>query len=116
MPDDKTPEQPQAQQNTLRLRYDKATTAYANLAVVTTTPEEVIMNFGINAMPPSQEKEINIEISDRIVMTYASAKRLAITLGNIIQRFEGANGVINLGPQTPAQVPAQAPDAEKTDA
>jgi len=118
MPDDKntegTQQQQQGQQNVLRLRYDKANTAYANLAVVTTTPEEVIMNFGVNAMPPSQEKEINIEISDRIIMTYSSAKRLAITLGNIIQRYEQAHGVINLGGPPPA---APAGDGSKgTDA
>lgn len=118
MPDDKNPEEtkkPEGGQNVLRLRYDKTNTAYANLAVVTTTPEEVIMNFGVNAMPPSQQKEINIEISDRVIMTYSSAKRLAITLGNIIQRFEQSHGVINLGtPQAAAGPPAG--DAKATDA
>lgn len=94
------------QRSTLRLRYDKAETSYANIAIVTSMPEEVVMNFGVNAMPPTPQREVNIEISNRLIMNYASAKRLAITLGNVIQRYEAANGVINV--QTPQQQAQQA--------
>ena len=107
----------QRQTSTLRLRYDKAETNYANIAIVTSMPEEVIMNFGVNAMPPTPQREVNIEISQRVIMNYASAKRLAITLGNIIQRYEAARGVINVQPPSqpspqPAPAPARGPEAE----
>jgi hypothetical protein len=105
MPEQEKSETPQPQENrgTLRLRQENAKTSYANMTLVTTTPEEVILNFGINTMPPNEQREINVEISDRIILNYPSAKRLAIALGNLIQRYEAARGVINLQPTPPAQ-------------
>lgn len=98
------------QKSTLRLRYDRADTHYANIAIVTSMPEELVINFGLNAMPPTPQREVNIEVSNRVVLNYASAKRLAITLGNVIQRYEAAHGVINVqqAQQAPAAQAAQA--------
>ena len=87
----------------LRLRFDRAETSYANLAVLTTTPEEVVLNFGVNVTPLTAERQVNVEVSNRIIMSYPSAKRLALTLGNVIQRYEASRGVIELGRQ-PASV------------
>ncbi len=83
----------------VRLRYERAVTGYANLAFVTSTPEEVVMHFGVNVMPPNPQREVNVEISNRVIMTYASAKRLALMLGNVIRRYEEAHGAIDVGPQ-----------------
>jgi hypothetical protein len=102
--------QGQDQRGVLRLRSEKAVTSYTNFTMVTSTPEEVVINFGLNVMPPSPQREVNVEITDRIVMTYPSAKRLAITLGQIIQRYEQTRGVIDLG-RAPAG-DAQAPQIE----
>ena len=91
---------------TLRLRYDKASTGYANIVFVTGLQGEVILNFGLNAMPPVRQQDINVEISERVVLTYPTAKRLAVTLGNVIRRFEEVNGTIEL--QTPEAAAAAA--------
>jgi hypothetical protein len=91
----------------LNLHYERAQTAYANLAVLTSTREEVVLNFGINVNPPTPQREVNAEISNRIIMGYPSAKRLAITLGNVIQRYEARYGVIDVAPPEP---PAPAPE------
>ena len=80
----------------LRILDAKAHTAYSNFCIVTSTPEEALLNFGINLMIPNKENEVRVQVSDRIVMSYASAKRLAITLSNLIQRYEAANGVIEI--------------------
>lgn len=80
----------------LRILDAKAHTAYSNFCIVTSTPEEALLNFGINLMMPNKENEVRVQVSDRIVMSYASAKRLAITLSNLIQRYEAANGVIEI--------------------
>ena len=82
----------------LNLRYDRAQTSYANLAVLTSTREEVILNFGVNVNPPTPQREVNVDVTSRIIMTYPSAKRLAITLGNVIQRYEARHGVIDVTP------------------
>ena len=100
MPDEQAPQTQPAEgdqegRGVLRLRQDRADTTYANLTLVTTTPEEVVVNFGVSVMPPTPNREVNAEVTDRVIMTYASAKRLAITLGNVIQRYEAAKGVID---------------------
>ena len=110
MPEEQKPQAAEGQENrgTLRLRQENAKTSYANVAFVTTTPEEVVLSFGVNVMPPNEQKEVFIDVSDRIIMSYTSAKRLAITLGNLIQRYEAARGVIDLGQQGQAQPPPPA--------
>jgi hypothetical protein len=110
MPDDRpegrqTAEAPQAadaqQRGSIRLNYAAAPLHYANLALVTTTPEEVVLNFGVSAVPPTPEREVVVDISNRIILSYPSAKRLALTLGSIISRYEEMQGVIQL-PRRPA--------------
>ena len=92
---------------TLNLRQDRAETNYANLAMLTSTPEEVVLHFGINISPPTPERQVNAEITTRVVMSYPSAKRLALTLGNVIQRYESQRGVIDVG-----RTAAPQPEAE----
>ena len=108
---DERPEAQQAaeaqQRGSLRFNYANAPLHYANLALVTSTPEEVILNFGVSAVPPSPEREVTVDITNRIILSYPSAKRLAIKLGNIISRYEEAQGVIQL-PRRPA---ASGPEA-----
>ncbi len=99
---------PEERRGVLNLNYARALTSYANLAVLTSTQEEVILNFGVNVNPPTARNEVNVEITNRIIMSYPSAKRLALTLGNIIQRYEARNGVIAVGPAEGA-----APDAAR---
>ena len=86
----------QPQQAKLQIRDAGAQTSYANFFLVTTTPEEVVLNFGINLLPPSREHELRVDISNRVVLGYISAKRLAITLSNVIQRYEAEHGVIEV--------------------
>jgi hypothetical protein len=81
----------------LNLRTQGSTTTYANIAVVTTTPEEVVISFGINVNPPGPQREVNVEILNRTIMTYPSAKRLALTLSNVLQRYEARRGPIDVG-------------------
>lgn len=98
---------------TLRVNDANASTSYSNFAIVTSTPEEAVINFGINLMIPNQEKEVRVDISDRVVMSYASAKRLAITLSNLIQRHEAAHGVIDINPKPPQQTGGASRSADK---
>ncbi|MFH0964809.1 MAG: DUF3467 domain-containing protein [Planctomycetota bacterium] len=86
----------QSQQARLQIRDTGAQTSYANFFLVSTTPEEVVLSFGINLLPPSKERELRVDISNRVVLGYVSAKRLAITLSNVIQRFEAEHGVIEV--------------------
>lgn len=86
-----TPHDPQRQQVTVDA--SKAHAAYANFCRVTGTPEELIIDFGLNTQPMGVPSE-PIEISERIVMNYFTAKRMMAALQMSLQRHEAAFGVL----------------------
>jgi hypothetical protein len=71
----------------------KARAAYANFCRVTGTPEELIIDFGLNTQPMGPTSE-TIEIIERIVMNYYTAKRMLAALQMSLQRHEAAFGVL----------------------
>ena len=76
--------------------HDKnAAAAYANFARVTATPEEVIVDFALNPNPFAQGKQ-EIQINQRLIVNFYTAKRLFSALGMTIQRHETTFGQIEL--------------------
>ena len=76
----------------------KVTATYANFCRVTGTPEEIIIDFGLNPQPiatPTQP----IVVNDRIVMNFYTAKRMLIALQTTIMRHEQAFGVLEVDVQ-----------------
>lgn len=71
---------------------DNAATCYANFCRVTGTPEELILDFGLNAEPFGAAPKIDVK--QRLVVNYYTAKRLLHALGMSIQRHETAFGVL----------------------
>ncbi|MSR56891.1 MAG: DUF3467 domain-containing protein [Planctomycetaceae bacterium] len=68
---------------------------YTNFAKVTGTPEEMILDFGLNPHPISMGGPASpIKVSERLVMNYYTAKRLWAMLGTTLQRHEEAFGVL----------------------
>jgi hypothetical protein len=70
-----------------------AAACYANFCRVTGTPEELIIDFGLNAQPfgvPSDP----VNVSQRVVTNYFTAKRLLHALHLSVQRHEQAFGVL----------------------
>ena len=91
----------QTGQQQVRLRVDERDmhTSYANAFRTNGTAEEVILDFGLNLMNPAAQQnqpEIIFKVNDRIIMNYYSAKRLAITLSQIIRRHEEQFGQLEL--------------------
>ena len=99
----------EANQSVLHLRTERTTTAYSNFTVTSSSNEEVSVMFGMNVLPSRQPREIEVEISHRIIMTWPSVKRLAINLGNLIQGHEAAHGVINVQPPSASDPSKKAP-------
>ena len=64
---------------------------YANFCRVTGTPEELIVDFGLNKQVGDQAAE-TIQLTQRIIVNYFTAKRLAYALGMAVQRHEQAFG------------------------
>ncbi|MFN0010860.1 MAG: DUF3467 domain-containing protein [Phycisphaerales bacterium] len=96
------PAQPQQRQVQLRIDESKMETTYANTIRTSTTPDEVILDFGVNLPMPSNNNTSDpvlvFSVGSRVVMNWRGAKRLAISLGQVIRQYEQANGEINLNP------------------
>jgi hypothetical protein len=77
-------------------------TSYANAFRSNGTAEEVMLDFGINqVMPPQGDQKqpgISFQVMQRVILNYYSAKRLALALGQIIQRHEAQFGELELDP------------------
>ena len=60
-----------------------------------------MLDFGVNVMNPAargqeDQPEMIYQINERIILNYYTAKRLAITLSNIIRRHEEQFGELEL--------------------
>lgn len=83
---------------------------YANFCRVTGTPEELILDFGLNAQPFGVPTE-PVEVKQRIVTNYFTAKRMLQALLMSVQRHEAAFGVLETDVQkrVVGRGPARAP-------
>ncbi len=68
---------------------------YYNFARVTGTPEEVILDFGLNPNPMGVPNK-PIKVSQKMVTNYYTAKRLLMALQMTVQRHEAAFGVLEM--------------------
>ena len=75
--------------------YSGLSTVYTNFCRVTVTPEELVLDFGLNTqMTPNPSEPI--KLSHRVVMNFYTAKRIMQALVNVVQQHEGAYGVLEL--------------------
>lgn len=92
----------QTGQREIRLRVDERNmrTGYANAFRTNGTAEEVMLDFGLNLIGPPQtpqgQPEIIFQANERVIMNYYSAKRLAITLSQLIRRHEERFGELEM--------------------
>jgi hypothetical protein len=67
--------------------------AYSNFCRVTGSPEELIIDFGLNPQPVGMPKN-PISVTQRCVVNYYTAKRLLHALSLSVQRHEAVFGVL----------------------
>ena len=84
---------PAAQQQTLSVDDSAATAGYANFCRVSSTPEELILDLGLNPNPYAQGN-VTVHVSQRIIMNHYTGKRLLSALSMALQRHEQAFGVL----------------------
>lgn len=70
--------------------------SYANVCRIAQTPNEVIVDFGINPnfFGPILDEPLRLE--NRVIMSHDAAKRLCIHLTNAINSYEAKYGVVEL--------------------
>ncbi|WP_435011409.1 DUF3467 domain-containing protein [Tundrisphaera lichenicola] len=104
-----SPQNPQAQQGPEVVVDDSDTLpSYANFCRVMATPEEVILDFGLNMQPFAPGPQ-NVQSVHRIVLNQYTTKRLLAALGMTIQRHEQTFGAIELDVQRRANQAHPAP-------
>jgi hypothetical protein len=87
------PAQQQQQRVQVEIDDSKVLANYANFCRVTGTPEELIIDFGLNPQPfgiPSHP----IPVNQRIITNFFTAKRMLHALQLTIQRHEATFGVL----------------------
>jgi hypothetical protein len=106
----KNPEKAPAEQAVpTQVKWDDSNmkSAYANVCNVMSTREEVVLMFGINQAWHAGQKEVTIQLSDRIILSPHAAKRLSILLANLIKQHEERFG--SLAGEAPKPAPAPPP-------
>jgi hypothetical protein len=83
------------QQQTFQVDVDDThvNAAYANFCRVTGSPEELIVDFGLNPQPVGVPKN-PIIVTQRVIINYYTAKRLLHALSLSVQRHEAVFGVL----------------------
>lgn len=98
------PADPGQAQQRVQVQIDDANALanYANFCRVTGTPEELIIDFGLNPQPigvPTQA----IPITQRIITNFFTAKRMLHALTLTVQRHEATFGVLEIDVQKRVQ-------------
>ncbi len=71
-------------------------TTYANVVNAASTREEVILLFGTNQSWKGVEAEVDVHLSNRIILNPFAAKRLAILLGGVVSAYEQKFGPLGV--------------------
>ena len=80
-----------------KVRWDTSNvkSAYANVCSVTSTREEVVLNFGVNKTWERGAQEVEIELTNRLILSPFAAKRLATMLSKLIGEYENRYGTLD---------------------
>jgi hypothetical protein len=103
-PAPETPAPAQAQQPQIQIDDTRATPLYSNFCRVTGTPEELIIDFGLNPQPFGVPTE-PIAVTQRIITNYYTAKRMLAALQMTLQRHEAVFGVLETDVQRRVKAP-----------
>lgn len=96
------PNAPAAARAQIETDESKLVAAYANFCRVMGTPEELIVDFGLNPQPMGAPTH-PIQVTQRIVVNYFTAKRLLAALQMSVQRHEAVFGVLETDVQKRVQ-------------
>ena len=82
----------------VKIRWDDSNmrSIYANVCNVAGTREEIVVMFGMNQAWRADQKELTVQLADRIVLSPYAAKRLASLLNNVIKDYEAKFGELKI--------------------
>ena len=74
---------------------------YANVSNVAGGREEIVLLFGMNQAWHAGQKEVNVQLTDRVVLSPFAAKRLSLLLNAVVADYEKKFGTLEIGVQRP---------------
>jgi len=87
---------PEETQQQLTVDASNLRSSYANVCRIAQTPNEVIIDFGMNPNFFGQILDESLKLDNRVIMSHDAAKRLCLHLTATIQNFEARYGNIEL--------------------
>jgi len=76
-------------------------TLYANAYRIHTAEQEAVIDFGFNMPNPNAQggqQQVLLKVTERVVISYVTAKRLALSLQQLVKRFKQQFGEIPVMP------------------
>lgn len=90
-----------SQSRKMRFVEEGVKTQYSNVFNIGFGNEEVIFIFGNQSLDPNV-----VRIESKMAVSIKTAKRIAVTLGNLLRRYEGIHGVVDIAaPKGPEEKP-----------
>ena len=86
------------------------TNSYSNVCNVSSSREEVVLVFGINKAWERGAKDVQVQLTNRLILSPFAAKRLAGLLNNVLQQYETRFGVLE--PTAPGSDDKPAPRSD----
>ncbi len=68
--------------------------SYANVCNVSSTREEVVLAFGVNNVWERAQANIQVQLTNRIVLNPYAAKRLTAVLNRVVAEYESKFGTL----------------------
>jgi len=95
----------------LKIQQTGVDTVYVNSFKHHPTPEEFMLDLGVNRLEPTgnadKPLEVHFNVNSRLVMNYHTAKRLAIAMGSVVKRYEDRFGELDVNANRPTTMHAE---------
>lgn len=87
-----------------RIHWDNSelSSTYSNVCNVTSTREEVVLNFGVNQAWERSQNDFEIKLTNRQILNPFAAKRLSLMLIKLMGEYEDRYGEVKLDLPAPA--------------
>jgi len=85
---------PAQQQGRVSFDTSKLKSSYCNVCNATSTREEVVLNFGLNESWDLGQRDVEVQLLHRIILSPHAAKRLQDLLSRLMSEYETRYGAI----------------------
>lgn len=89
----------QSGQTQLQIEDENANVSYSSTSRIWGSAEEIIVDFSQGVRPAGKQGAAKLKVDSRVILSPWAAKRLALALGQTIQRYEQTYGILEIDPR-----------------